>query len=168
MRVLTPRRLRLSQSLYPPRSSVELKDERRGLQDTVSYTGQCGSPMKISSCPDAQGHKEIKNGPGRNWIGNHMPSCKEKCTAVYPWGFSFSFFVFRTLIALSPPSLQKMKEYLEGRNLITKLQAKHDLLQKTLGESECGGCWRFGIKGEAGPWALLSLHPKPGEPDLVT
>uniref|UniRef100_G1QIE3 SLIT-ROBO Rho GTPase-activating protein 1 n=1 Tax=Nomascus leucogenys TaxID=61853 RepID=G1QIE3_NOMLE len=32
----------------------------------------------------------------------------------------------------------KMKEYLEGRNLITKLQAKHDLLQKTLGESECG------------------------------
>ncbi|NXQ61990.1 SRGP2 protein, partial [Anthoscopus minutus] len=29
----------------------------------------------------------------------------------------------------------KMKEYLEGRNLITKLQAKHDLLQKTLGES---------------------------------
>ncbi|KAM5201865.1 SLIT-ROBO Rho GTPase-activating protein 2 isoform 7-T7 [Hipposideros larvatus] len=33
----------------------------------------------------------------------------------------------------------KMKEYLEGRNLITKLQAKHDLLQKTLGESECRG-----------------------------
>uniref|UniRef100_A0A8C8S8A7 SLIT-ROBO Rho GTPase-activating protein 2 n=1 Tax=Pelusios castaneus TaxID=367368 RepID=A0A8C8S8A7_9SAUR len=32
----------------------------------------------------------------------------------------------------------KMKEYLEGRNLITKLQAKHDLLQKTLGESESG------------------------------
>uniref|UniRef100_A0A8C5UXJ4 SLIT-ROBO Rho GTPase-activating protein 2 n=1 Tax=Microcebus murinus TaxID=30608 RepID=A0A8C5UXJ4_MICMU len=31
----------------------------------------------------------------------------------------------------------KMKEYLEGRNLITKLQAKHDLLQKTLGESDC-------------------------------
>lgn len=31
-----------------------------------------------------------------------------------------------------------MKEYLEGRNLITKLQAKHDLLQKTLGESEYG------------------------------
>uniref|UniRef100_A0A7M4FXJ2 SLIT-ROBO Rho GTPase-activating protein 2 n=1 Tax=Crocodylus porosus TaxID=8502 RepID=A0A7M4FXJ2_CROPO len=33
----------------------------------------------------------------------------------------------------------KMKEYLEGRNLITKLQAKHDLLQKTLGESN----WRM-------------------------
>lgn len=33
-----------------------------------------------------------------------------------------------------------MKEYLEGRNLITKLQAKHDLLQKTLGESESGSC----------------------------
>ncbi|KFW04545.1 SLIT-ROBO Rho GTPase-activating protein 2, partial [Fulmarus glacialis] len=30
----------------------------------------------------------------------------------------------------------KMKEYLEGRNLITKLQAKHDLLQKTLGEKD--------------------------------
>lgn len=53
--------------------------------------------------------------------------------------FFFFFFVFRNLIALfSPLSLQKMKEYLEGRNLITKLQAKHDLLQKTLGESECG------------------------------
>ncbi|MGH0173448.1 UNVERIFIED_CONTAM: hypothetical protein FKN15_065519 [Acipenser sinensis] len=30
----------------------------------------------------------------------------------------------------------KLKEYLEGRNLITKLQAKHDLIEKTLGESE--------------------------------
>uniref|UniRef100_A0A8C1HRY7 SLIT-ROBO Rho GTPase activating protein 2 n=1 Tax=Cyprinus carpio carpio TaxID=630221 RepID=A0A8C1HRY7_CYPCA len=30
----------------------------------------------------------------------------------------------------------KLKEFLEGRNLITKLQAKHDLIQKTLGESE--------------------------------
>uniref|UniRef100_A0A673L6Y6 SLIT-ROBO Rho GTPase activating protein 2a n=1 Tax=Sinocyclocheilus rhinocerous TaxID=307959 RepID=A0A673L6Y6_9TELE len=29
----------------------------------------------------------------------------------------------------------KLKEFLEGRNLITKLQAKHDLIQKTLGES---------------------------------
>ncbi|XP_036863046.2 SLIT-ROBO Rho GTPase-activating protein 1 isoform X8 [Manis javanica] len=28
----------------------------------------------------------------------------------------------------------KLREYLEGSNLITKLQAKHDLLQKTLGE----------------------------------
>lgn len=31
---------------------------------------------------------------------------------------------------------QKLKEFLEGRNLITKLQAKHELIQKTLGESE--------------------------------
>uniref|UniRef100_A0A8C1HXW9 SLIT-ROBO Rho GTPase activating protein 2 n=1 Tax=Cyprinus carpio carpio TaxID=630221 RepID=A0A8C1HXW9_CYPCA len=31
----------------------------------------------------------------------------------------------------------KLKEFLEGRNLITKLQAKHDLIQKTLGESDC-------------------------------
>uniref|UniRef100_A0A672RSP3 SLIT-ROBO Rho GTPase-activating protein 2-like n=1 Tax=Sinocyclocheilus grahami TaxID=75366 RepID=A0A672RSP3_SINGR len=29
----------------------------------------------------------------------------------------------------------KLKEFLEGRNLITKLQSKHDLIQKTLGES---------------------------------
>ncbi|XP_026532570.1 SLIT-ROBO Rho GTPase-activating protein 2 isoform X3 [Notechis scutatus] len=34
----------------------------------------------------------------------------------------------------------KLKEYLEGRNLITKLQAKHDLLQKTLGESQRTDC----------------------------
>uniref|UniRef100_M3ZNN2 SLIT-ROBO Rho GTPase activating protein 2 n=1 Tax=Xiphophorus maculatus TaxID=8083 RepID=M3ZNN2_XIPMA len=31
----------------------------------------------------------------------------------------------------------KLKEFLEGRSLITKLEAKHDLIQKTLGESEC-------------------------------
>uniref|UniRef100_A0A3B4WV51 SLIT-ROBO Rho GTPase activating protein 2 n=1 Tax=Seriola lalandi dorsalis TaxID=1841481 RepID=A0A3B4WV51_SERLL len=30
----------------------------------------------------------------------------------------------------------KLKEFLEGRNLITKLDAKHDLIQKTLGESD--------------------------------
>ncbi|XP_027000147.2 SLIT-ROBO Rho GTPase-activating protein 2 isoform X4 [Tachysurus fulvidraco] len=30
----------------------------------------------------------------------------------------------------------KLKEFLEGRNLITKLKAKHNLLQKTLGESQ--------------------------------
>uniref|UniRef100_A0A673BYF0 SLIT-ROBO Rho GTPase-activating protein 1 n=1 Tax=Sphaeramia orbicularis TaxID=375764 RepID=A0A673BYF0_9TELE len=30
----------------------------------------------------------------------------------------------------------KLKEFLEGRNLITKLDAKHDLIQKTLGESK--------------------------------
>lgn len=34
----------------------------------------------------------------------------------------------------------KMKEYLEGRSLITKLQAKHDLLQKSLGESQRSEC----------------------------
>uniref|UniRef100_A0A672IJ51 SLIT-ROBO Rho GTPase activating protein 2 n=1 Tax=Salarias fasciatus TaxID=181472 RepID=A0A672IJ51_SALFA len=33
----------------------------------------------------------------------------------------------------------KLKEFLEGRNLITKLEAKHDLIDKTLGESECPG-----------------------------
>ncbi|XP_018432332.1 PREDICTED: SLIT-ROBO Rho GTPase-activating protein 2 [Nanorana parkeri] len=34
----------------------------------------------------------------------------------------------------------KMKEFLEGRNLITKLKAKHDKLQKTLGESQRTDC----------------------------
>uniref|UniRef100_A0A8C9NM20 SLIT-ROBO Rho GTPase activating protein 3 n=1 Tax=Serinus canaria TaxID=9135 RepID=A0A8C9NM20_SERCA len=33
----------------------------------------------------------------------------------------------------------KFKEYLNGSNLITKLQAKHDLLKQTLGEGELGG-----------------------------
>uniref|UniRef100_A0A8D0PZ97 SLIT-ROBO Rho GTPase-activating protein 2 n=1 Tax=Sus scrofa TaxID=9823 RepID=A0A8D0PZ97_PIG len=53
----------------------------------------------------------------------------------------------------------KMKEYLEGRNLITKLQAKHDLLQKTLGESECGLCWGFGREGTAEPWDSSQAIP---------
>uniref|UniRef100_A0A452FNA2 SLIT-ROBO Rho GTPase activating protein 2 n=1 Tax=Capra hircus TaxID=9925 RepID=A0A452FNA2_CAPHI len=48
----------------------------------------------------------------------------------------------------------KMKEYLEGRNLITKLQAKHDLLQKTLGESECGLCRRLGSRGQDSSQAI--------------
>ncbi|NXI14485.1 SRGP2 protein, partial [Irena cyanogastra] len=39
----------------------------------------------------------------------------------------------------------KMKEYLEGRNLITKLQAKHDLLQKTLGEIKPFTCFYYFI-----------------------
>ncbi|KFO85522.1 SLIT-ROBO Rho GTPase-activating protein 2, partial [Buceros rhinoceros silvestris] len=43
----------------------------------------------------------------------------------------------------------KMKEYLEGRNLITKLQAKHDLLQKTLGESEALVCDLLNPSGTA-------------------
>ncbi|NXY38372.1 SRGP3 protein, partial [Pomatorhinus ruficollis] len=33
---------------------------------------------------------------------------------------------------------EKFKEYLNGSNLITKLQAKHDLLKQTLGEGELG------------------------------
>lgn len=33
-------------------------------------------------------------------------------------------------------SVQKFKEYLNGSNLIIKLQAKHDLLKQTLGEGE--------------------------------
>ncbi|XP_054640813.1 SLIT-ROBO Rho GTPase-activating protein 2 isoform X4 [Dunckerocampus dactyliophorus] len=34
----------------------------------------------------------------------------------------------------------KLKEFLEGRNLITKLEAKHDLIQKTIGESQKTDC----------------------------
>ncbi|KAM4583069.1 SLIT-ROBO Rho GTPase-activating protein 2 isoform 2-T2 [Fundulus diaphanus] len=34
----------------------------------------------------------------------------------------------------------KLKEFLEGRSLITKLEAKHDLIQKTLGESQKTDC----------------------------
>lgn len=37
---------------------------------------------------------------------------------------------------LSLCELQKLKEFLEGRTLITKLEAKRDLIDKTLGESE--------------------------------
>lgn len=96
--------------------------------------------MKISSCPDDWSRKVINNEPGRNWVRNQVLSAKG---IVQLHICDFFFFSFRSLIVLSPPPLQKMKEYLEGRNLITKLQAKHDLLQKTLGESECGvtaGC----------------------------
>jgi len=38
------------------------------------------------------------------------------------------------LSCLSIVSSQKFREYLEGSNLITKLQAKHDLLKRTLGD----------------------------------
>lgn len=31
---------------------------------------------------------------------------------------------------------QKFREYLEGSNLISKLQAKHDILKKALAEGE--------------------------------
>lgn len=56
------------------------------------------------------------------------------------------------------PLFQKMKEYLEGRNLITKLQAKHDLLQKTLGESE----WRPACGCPHYPATCLELPSKVG------
>ncbi|XP_055503758.1 SLIT-ROBO Rho GTPase-activating protein 3 isoform X1 [Leucoraja erinacea] len=46
----------------------------------------------------------------------------------------------------------KFKKYLNGSNLITKLQAKHDLLKQTLGEGE---------KAECGTSRPPSLPPKP-------
>uniref|UniRef100_A0A8C9L8J5 SLIT-ROBO Rho GTPase activating protein 2 n=1 Tax=Pavo cristatus TaxID=9049 RepID=A0A8C9L8J5_PAVCR len=51
----------------------------------------------------------------------------------------------------------KMKEYLEGRNLITKLQAKHDLLQKTLGESEWDLGRRSSTVRKQGASLLISI-----------
>lgn len=38
------------------------------------------------------------------------------------------------LCSVSDP--QKFREYLEGSNLISKLQAKHDILKKALAEGE--------------------------------
>ncbi|NXA92478.1 SRGP2 protein, partial [Melanocharis versteri] len=56
----------------------------------------------------------------------------------------------------------KMKEYLEGRNLITKLQAKHDLLQKTLGESESARlCHLLSHSAEGGSPGLDSSQAIP-------
>uniref|UniRef100_A0A3P8Z9R0 SLIT-ROBO Rho GTPase-activating protein 2 n=1 Tax=Esox lucius TaxID=8010 RepID=A0A3P8Z9R0_ESOLU len=61
----------------------------------------------------------------------------------------------------------KLKEFLEGRNLITKLQAKHDLIQKTLGESEtrtCGLGWN--ILWDLNEFAVtpsVSLSLSPGD-----
>lgn len=64
---------------------------------------------------------------------------------------------------LVPYVLQKFKEYVNGSNLITKLQAKHDLLKQTLGEGESGG---RGLRGGAvflagfccGPMSCFSLR----------
>lgn len=41
---------------------------------------------------------------------------------------------FSILCSVSDP--QKFREYLEGSNLISKLQAKHDILKKALAEGE--------------------------------
>uniref|UniRef100_A0A8C9XXI9 SLIT-ROBO Rho GTPase activating protein 2 n=1 Tax=Sander lucioperca TaxID=283035 RepID=A0A8C9XXI9_SANLU len=46
----------------------------------------------------------------------------------------------------------KLKEFLEGRNLITRLEAKHDLIDKTLEESE----WDCHKSGEAIPLMVKS------------
>uniref|UniRef100_A0A8C9T044 SLIT-ROBO Rho GTPase-activating protein 2 n=1 Tax=Scleropages formosus TaxID=113540 RepID=A0A8C9T044_SCLFO len=51
----------------------------------------------------------------------------------------------------------KLKEFLEGRNLITKLEAKHDLIQKTLGESELS--FREGLTSP--PHSLSVYFPPP-------
>uniref|UniRef100_A0A669EVS0 SLIT-ROBO Rho GTPase activating protein 2 n=1 Tax=Oreochromis niloticus TaxID=8128 RepID=A0A669EVS0_ORENI len=46
----------------------------------------------------------------------------------------------------------KLKEFLEGRNLITKLEAKHDLIKKTLGEGE------YGCQNESGETIPLMVE----------
>lgn len=55
-----------------------------------------------------------------------------------PLGSSWTLDGFK----FSPCLLQKLREFLEGSNLITKLQAKHDLLQRTLGEGQSPGANR--------------------------
>uniref|UniRef100_A0A672IKR1 SLIT-ROBO Rho GTPase activating protein 2 n=1 Tax=Salarias fasciatus TaxID=181472 RepID=A0A672IKR1_SALFA len=50
----------------------------------------------------------------------------------------------------------KLKEFLEGRNLITKLEAKHDLIDKTLGESDNSPRLFFQDSGEAIPLMVES------------
>lgn len=54
------------------------------------------------------------------------------CTCALCWTRSemTSLFVFRVF------NPQKFSEYLEGSNLISKLQAKHDILKKALAEGE--------------------------------
>ncbi len=42
--------------------------------------------------------------------------------------------MFWSHAGLNHVSSQKFREFLEGSNLITKLQAKHDLLKRTLGD----------------------------------
>jgi hypothetical protein len=60
-----------------------------------------------------------------------------------------------------PCVLQKFKEYVNGSNLITKLQAKHDLLKQTLGEGESGvrgTMYPTGSSGGPGATKLLKLE----------
>ncbi|CAO2582178.1 SLIT-ROBO Rho GTPase-activating protein 1 [Lemmus lemmus] len=49
----------------------------------------------------------------------------------------------------------KLREFLEGSNLITKLQAKHDLLQRTLGEG-----WSLGANGNASSRGRRNSHAR--------
>ncbi|XP_035132063.2 SLIT-ROBO Rho GTPase-activating protein 3 isoform X4 [Callithrix jacchus] len=58
----------------------------------------------------------------------------------------------------------KFKEYVNGSNLITKLQAKHDLLKQTLGEgerAECGTTSRRDGRLRLPHFAWLSCPPAP-------
>lgn len=71
------------------------------------------------------------------------PSCYNLPLTSLPW----SRITEAEIVGLGPATchvfvpcvLQKFKEYVNGSNLITKLQAKHDLLKQTLGEGESGG-----------------------------
>ncbi len=80
-------------------------------------------------CQKAEERKEDWLYCSRNSYSNEM---SQQCLFIsvemnLKLGWSWNFLY---------PLFQKLKEFLEGRNLITKLQAKHDLIQKTLGESE--------------------------------
>lgn len=69
MCVLTPRRPGSVSSYTPCSFSVELKEMKEGLQESSLH-------WPINSCPDARGHKEINNGPARNWVGSQVLSAK--------------------------------------------------------------------------------------------
>lgn len=56
------------------------------------------SAVEISSCPDAQGLKEIKKETSRNWVRNQMPSYKKGIVQLSIWAVVV-FFLFRSLIA---------------------------------------------------------------------
>lgn len=45
-------------------------------------------------------------------------------------------YLWCSFISKNVCKMQKYKEYLNGSNLIVKLQAKHDLLKQTLGEGK--------------------------------
>lgn len=92
------------------------QQETEGFYFTVSSTARRNEKRKKKN-------KKRQREPARSIIRN-CSLCL--FLLVYCWLFFF--------LACFPAHLQKYKEYLNGSNLIVKLQAKHDLLKQTLGE----------------------------------